>query len=211
MRRVVLMVFAFVLVFSIRAAAQDTTLTLAPSTPAGAAATPPAYNSNSEFPLRLDIGYQFTQFRGIDTMTFHNNGINTSFTGYTGHDFALEFNVDVGFGTAPYTPTPASATLHLSESDIFYGGGMRIGPEGRRFEPWAHLLVGGEHMRFTQYSEGPEGIGIDNGLGWKVGVGADIKIGPRAFWRVQGDYLGTHMFAGNEANYSVGTSIGFAF
>jgi len=206
MRRVVLMVFAFVLVFSLRAAAQDATDSVAPSAPAGAAATPPAYKTANEFPLRLDIGYQYTHFLRVDGMTFNNSGINTDFTGYCGGDFALEVNVDAGFGRSPYSPT-----LKLAAFSTFFGGGVRFGPEKTRFQPWGHILVGVEHMRFTQTSTGPEGIGIDNGLGWKVGVGADIKIGPRAFWRVQGDYLGTHLFAGNEPDFAISTGIGFSF
>jgi len=205
MRRVVLLVFASVLVFSLRAAAQDTTVTLAPSAPAGAAATPPAYKVGSDFPLRLSMSYQFTGFRNVDGMTFHNNGINTDFTGYTGHDFALEGTVDAGWGWAPMSPT-----YKLEQSYVFYGGGFRIGPEKNRFQPWAHALVGGIHMRFTQTSLA---LGSDNGLAWQVGIGADVKIGARMFWRSYGDYLGTQVFHAHvpQANYQVGTGIGFAF
>jgi hypothetical protein len=203
MRRIVLTIFASVLVFSVRAAAQDTTVTLAPSTPAGAAADPPAFKEGNEFPLRVSASYQFTEFRKVDGMTFHQSGINTDFTGYFGHDFALEGNVAAGFGWSQFQPN-----LKLETSEIFYGGGVRIGPERTRFQPWAHVLIGGEHFRFTQTSPS---LGIDNGLAYQLGLGADIRIGPRAFWRVEGEYLGTHLFATTQANYQFGTGIAFAF
>jgi len=192
-----------VLVFSVRAAAQDTTVTLAPSTPAGAAADPPAFKEGNEFPLRVSASYQFTEFRKVDGMTFHQSGINTDFTGYFGHDFALEGNVAAGFGWSQFQPN-----LKLETSEIFYGGGVRIGPERTRFQPWGHVLLGGEHFRFTQTSPS---LGIDNGFAYQLGLGADIRIGPRAFWRVEGEYLGTHVFGTTQANYQFGTGIAFAF
>jgi hypothetical protein len=205
MRRIVLMVFASVLVFSLGAAAQDTTVAIAPSTPAGAAPDPPApaYKSSLEFPLRVSASYQFTEFRNMDGMTFHQNGINTDFTGFLGHDFALEGDVAAGFGYSRY-----STTVNLESSEIFYGGGIRIGPERNVFQPWGHVLLGGEHFRFSQRSPA---LGIDNGFAYQLGLGADIKIGPRAFWRVEGEYLGTHMFSNTQANYQFGTGIAFAF
>jgi hypothetical protein len=203
MRRIVLTIFASVLVFSVRAAAQDTTVTLAPSTPAGAAADPPAFKEGNEFPLRVSASYQFTEFRKVDGMTFHQSGINTDFTGYFGHDFALEGNVAAGFGWSQFQPN-----LKLETSEIFYGGGVRIGPERTRFQPWGHVLLGGEHFRFTQTSPS---LGIDNGFAYQLGLGADIRIGPRAFWRVEGEYLGTHVFGTTQANYQFGTGIAFAF
>jgi hypothetical protein len=203
MRRIVLTIFASVLVFSVRAAAQDTTVTLAPSTPAGAAADPPVFKEGNEFPLRVSASYQFTEFRKVDGMTFHQSGINTDFTGFLGHDFALEGDVAAGFGWSQFQPN-----IKLETSEIFYGGGVRVGPERTRFQPWGHVLLGGEHFRFSQYSPS---LGSNNGFAYQLGLGADIRIGPRAFWRVEGEYLGTHIFQATQANYQFGTGIAFAF
>ena len=87
-----------------------------------AAADPPAFKEGNEFPLRVSASYQFTEFRKVDGMTFHQSGINTDFTGYFGHDFALEGNVAAGFGWSQFQPN-----LKLETSEIFYGGGVRIG------------------------------------------------------------------------------------
>lgn len=207
MRRIVLMVFASVLVFSLGAAAQDTTVAIAPSTPAGAAADPPVFKEGTEFPLRVSISYQFTEFRNEHGLTFPNSGINTAFTGYLGHDVALEGSVDAGFGTA--RAPQVALDPDLDAKSLFYGGGIRIGPEGtRRFQPWGHVLIGGEHLEFSQVSPT---FGHNNGLGYKLGIGADIKIGPRAFWRFEGDYLGTHIFSTSQANYQFSSGIAFAF
>jgi hypothetical protein len=192
-----------VLVFSFSAAAQDMAVSLVPSTSASPAAAPPAFSTNAEFPFRVGIGYQFTDFRGIDGLTYRQNGINTDLVGYLGHDFALEGDVAAGFGWTPYSPT-----VKLESSEVFYGGGIRIGSQRNRFQPWANILVGGEHFRFSQTSPA---LGIDNGFAWQVGVGADIKMGPRFFWRIQGAYLGTHIFSATQANYQFGTGVGIAF
>jgi hypothetical protein len=212
MRRMALMVFASVLLFSAGAAAQDLNLAIAPSTPAaGAAADPPArFSSGTDYPLRVALSYQFTDFRNEDGMTYHDNGINTDFTGYLGHDFAIEADVTAGFGSAIHTygtGTPkAKATLNADS--IFYGGGIRIGPERTRFQPFGHALIGGERLQFTQFSST---IGHNNGIGYQLGGGADIRIGPRAYWRVEADYLGTHVFSANESNIEFSTGLAFTF
>jgi hypothetical protein len=207
MRRIALMVFASVLVFSLGAAAQDLDVSIAPSMPAGAAATPPAFKSGIEYPLRVAISYQFTDFRKEDGLSYHNNGINTDFTGYLGHDFALEANVSAGFGSTSFK-NAIGTTVNLNADSIFYGGGLRVGPQRSRFQPYLHGLVGGERLQFTQYSPT---LGHNNGFGYQLGGGADIKIGPRAYWRLQADYLGTHMFGANQSNIQFSTGIAFSF
>ncbi|MGB6432071.1 MAG: hypothetical protein WBF06_15945 [Candidatus Acidiferrales bacterium] len=203
MRRIILMVFASVLVFSLGAAAQGLNLTLAPSTPAGAAPTPPPYGSSQEFPLRIDFSYQFTGFYRQDGLSFHNNGVNTDLTGYLGHDFALEGDVTAGFGWATYKPD-----VKLESSSIFYGGGVRIGPERTRFQPYIHVLLGGQYLRFSQVSPF---LGSDNGFAYIAGAGADVRIGPRAFWTFGGDFLGTREFGSNQPNFNINTGIAFSF
>jgi hypothetical protein len=207
MCRISLLVVASVLAFSMGAAAQDLSVSVTPSTPAGAAADPPAFKSGTEYPMRVGISYQFTQFRDEHGLTFHNNGINTDFTGYLGHDFAVEGDVAVGFGTAVFTNTNSVKTT-LDAKSVFYAGGVRIGPERSRFQPWVHALIGGEHFEITQTSST---LGHNTGLGYELGAGADVKIGPRAFWRVEGDYLGTHIYAGNQLNYQISTGVAFSF
>ncbi|MGB6200449.1 MAG: hypothetical protein WA871_04830 [Candidatus Acidiferrales bacterium] len=207
MRRVALLVFASVLVFSLGAAAQDLDVAIAPSTPAGAAATPPAFKSGTEYPLRVDISYQFTDFRNEHGLNYHDNGINTNLTGYLGHDFALEADVAAGFGTASFKATNGSP-VKLNADSVFYGGGIRIGPERTHFQPFVHALIGGERLQFTQYSST---LGHNNGLGYQLGGGADLKIGPRAYWRIEADYLGTHIYSAAENNIQFDTGIAFSF
>jgi len=201
------MVFASVLVFSLGAAAQNSIVSIAPSTPAGAAADPPAFKEGNIFPFRVSISYQFTEFRNEHGLTYPNSGINTAFTGYLGHDFALEGDVAIGFGTARAPQVVNDPDL--TAKSVFYGGGVRIGPEGsRRFQPWGRALIGGEHLEFSQVSPT---FGHNNGFAYQLGLGADIKIGPRAFWRFEGDYLGTREFSTTQTNYQIGSGIVFAF
>ena len=209
MRRIILMAIASVLLISVGAAAQDSDVTLLPSTPAGAAATPRATMGGNEFPLRLAMSYEYTSFRSQPSLTaFHNNGIDTDLTGYLGHGFALEGNLEVGFGSAVYTLVNPPEHVTLTADSLFYGGGVRIGPEHGRFQPWGHALIGGERFVITQTSPS---IGHNNGLAYQFGGGADIKVGPRAYWRVEADYLGTHVVSIQKNNYQFGTGLAFTF
>jgi len=111
-------------------------------------------------------------------------------------------------------PSPAaSAGALLPDAQLrvqlhLYGGGIRIGPQHRRFQPWVHVLVGGERLRFTQTAGA---MATNNGFAYLAGVGADYMLGPRFFWRFSGDYLGTREFGANQENYEFGTGVGFSF
>jgi hypothetical protein len=213
MRRMALMVFASVLLFSAGAAAQDLNLAIAPSTPAaGAAADPPArFSSGVDYPLRLALSYEFSDFSSHNGIpSYHNNGIDTDFTGYLGHDFALEADVATGFGVTsiPDLQAGSGGTEKINADDIFYGGGLRIGPQRGRFQWFGHALIGGERAQFTQSSPT---VGHLNGLAYKLGLGADIRLGPRVYWRVEGDYLGTRLDSAYQTNFQFGTGLAFTF
>jgi hypothetical protein len=40
-----------------------------------------------------------------------------------------------------------------------------------------------------------------------AGGGLDFKVLPRVYWRMQGDYIGTHFQSDLQSNFSVGTGL----
>jgi hypothetical protein len=156
--------------------------------------------------FELGIGYQYAHF-DVFGKTFHNHEYNLNFdthlfdpvTGASGRlTVGLEGDLTAGFGGH------TSGTPSLKAKSLFLGAGPRVALVSRsRIEPWIHGLVGWEHLRFTQ---GPV-LGSNSALGYVLGGGVDIGLGPRAAWRIQGDYVGTHYQSDLQSNYSVGTGI----
>ena len=162
-------------------------------------------------PMQIAIGYQYSHYDVFGTI-FHDHGVNVTFayhlfdplTGATSRiTAALEGSAESGFDgqTAGVPPSRGAKSL-------FVGGGPRVALESNsRLEPWLHLLVGLDHIRFTQTST----LGTANAFGFDAGGGVDIRLtGPLA-WRVQADYLGTHFSSWIQSNYSVGTGLVFNF
>jgi len=170
---------AAVLCFSAVAAAQDNSGVLATPRPASPRAQTPALYPYESYPWQLAISYEY--FRANAGNTHLNlNGFNTSLTRFLGGWFGLEADVAALWGSAP-----GGETAKL----VLYGGGPRVAyRQNAKFEPWVHGLFGGAHL-FPQTA-----FGSTNAFGYVAGGGVDIKLGPRVFWRVQGDFVGTHFF-----------------
>jgi hypothetical protein len=158
-------------------------------------------------PIQIGIGYQYSHYDVLGT-TFHNHGENATFayhvfdplTGATSRiTAALEGTVASGFG-GHATGFPPS----VEAKSVFLGGGPHLALESSsRLEPWVHLLVGLDHLRFTQTST----LGTANAFGFMAGGGVDVKLAGPIAWRVQADYLGTHFSSWIQSNYSFGTGL----
>lgn len=156
--------------------------------------------------FELGIGYEYEHFHVLGT-SFHNNAYNANFTmhlfdavtGATGRlTVGAEGALDAGFGGK------ASTNPVVDAKSFFIGAGPHAALEtNSRFVPWVHGLVGLQHFRFTQGA----GFGSNNGLGYKIGGGVDIRLAPRLSWRVEGDYVGTDFKSVLESNYSAGTGL----
>jgi hypothetical protein len=96
-----------------------------------------------------------------------------------------------------------------SANSLFVGGGLRLALRGRgRFEPWVHGLVGMERFRFSQTATA---YGSNITLGYIAGGGADYHLNPRTAIRLEGDYVGTHLFFANQAHWQIVAGIVFSF
>ncbi len=185
-----------VLCFSCVAAAQDHSGVLAIPNPANAAASAPALNRYESYPWQVAVGYEY--FRASASgATLNLHGFNTSLTRYSGDWLGVEAGVGAAWGH-----TPDSQTVKL----LWYGGGPRLAyRRNSKLEPWVHGLFGGAHL-FPQTA-----AGSTNAFGYLVGGGVDIKLSPRVFWRVQGDFVGTHFFNQWQNNAQVASGLVFNF
>ncbi len=174
--------------------AQNTASAPAPSAPAPSG---PSSSYGDETKWLLGIGYVYQRF-DIGGNNTNMNGIQTSVAYFINNYFAVEGGVTATFGT--FSP---AANQHLA----FYGGGARIQARGQKWQPWGHALFGGTYVRFTQ-GAGPATF---NGFGIMAGGGVDYKFRPHIGFRVQGDYLGTHVSGFWQKTASVGGGIVFDF
>jgi hypothetical protein len=206
------------LCLSLGAAAADDTPSPAPvpdaaPAPAPVDQHPPGYIfSPDRGRVQFAVGYQYQHYRYLGR-PFHNNGYNADvdiylfdwITGAVGRlTVAAEATGVFGFGGDLNVGRPHT---NLVAKSLFFGGGPHVAIQSdSRFEPWAHVLPGFQHYRFTQFNST---FGSNNAFGFMAGGGLDVKISRRIYWRIQGDYIFTHFAEHPQNNYSMGT--GFVF
>jgi hypothetical protein len=180
---------------SLTAAAQDVVSVDTSNTGSEQAPPGPIYASERE-PWQLGVGFQYQHFSVLG-QSFHTFGYTADVTRYLNDWFGVEGEASIGFGHSGTSPS-------LDAKSLFAGGGPHIAFSNHsRFEPWVHVLGGVDHFRFTQTAT----IGSNTRPGFVAGGGVDYKLGGRAFWRVQGDFLGSKFgTASIDKSYSFGTS-----
>ena len=161
-------------------------------------------------PIQIGIGYQYSHYNVLGR-TFDNHGENISFSYHildplTGSSSRITAAIEGDL--APGFAGQTSGTPSLHASSLFLGGGPHLTLEsGSRFEPWVHVLVGLDHLRFTQTAT----LGSANAFAFLGGGGVDIKVGGPVSLRVQADYLGTRFTSWIQSNYTFGTGLVFNF
>ncbi len=208
--RFLLALCAIALCVVVPAAAQDNTSAPAATTSASVAPSPPQRGFSSEFPWQVGVSYEYVRFR-VPGGSFNLHGFNTSIVRYAGNWFGLEGDVSGDFGTIPkaLTATFVSPPSALKARLVLYSAGPRLAYRGNaRIQPWVHALFGGAHARITQTAKNPNTFNV---FGMTAGGGVDIKVGPRASWRVEGDYLGTRFAKVWQKSVTIKSGIVFNF
>ncbi len=174
---------------------------------AAPAAAPIDFDPSDRDKWQLGVGFQYSHF-GVFGLSWHNLGYDGSLTRYLNNWFGIEGTVLAGFGHSDVTPQVPRALVAKS---LYAVGGPHLAFSNKsKFEPWGHVLVGLAHFRFTQTSD-VLGLGSNSALGFLAGGGVDVKLGGRAYWRIQGDYVETHFGGTSENNYSFGSGLVFNF
>jgi opacity protein-like surface antigen len=170
----------------------------------------PSVNAQSIFEpdhgrLQIGIGYQ-AQHYNLLGQTFHTHGFNTDLSIHavdwiTGASMRVAVAAE---GTATFGFGHLNTNSSLSSNTLFVGGGPHVSIQSESFvEPWVHVLPGWERVRFSQSGV----LGSNSAFGFLAGGGLDFKVRPNLYWRMQGDYIGTHFQSSLQSNYSVGTGL----
>lgn len=183
--------------FSLTASAQDSSVAYDAASPASEPAAPASLIPADREPWQLGVGFQYLHYNVLG-LSFHNLGYKADITRYFNNWFGVEGTAIAGFGHA-------GPNGSVDAKSLFLGGGPHISIYNtNHFEPWAHILVGWDRLRFTQSSS----IGAESHAAFFAGGGLDYKIGSgRVYWRIQGDYIGTNFGPKITANYSFGTGL----
>jgi opacity protein-like surface antigen len=153
----------------------------APAEAAPAAPDPKfAYGSRDDFRWQLALGISVLRFR---SSIYYTTGVgtNTAVTYFTNEWFGVEGSIITAFAPA----------INLNEhvKYVSYGAGPKIAWRARKWEPWAHTIVGGVHIQPQTANNNSR-----NGFGLQVGGGADYRIFPHLSARVGVDWVRTHLF-----------------
>jgi opacity protein-like surface antigen len=124
---------------------------------------------------------------GITVVTFRSSlysatgvGTSTSLTYFTNEWLGVEGSVNTAFASTIYQ------NEHVKY--LSYGAGPRIASRFRKWEPWAHTIIGGVHV-LPQTADNSK-----NGFGVQVGGGVDYRIFPHVSARLELDWVRTHLF-----------------
>ncbi|MGC1370869.1 MAG: hypothetical protein WA824_01910 [Candidatus Sulfotelmatobacter sp.] len=83
--------------------------------------------------------------------------------------------------------------------------GPRVSISVAKFRPFAEVLVGAGHVNVNN------GFGSDTSFAEAFGGGIDYRIFHPIAWRLEGDYVGTHLLGARQNNARVSTGIVFRF
>jgi hypothetical protein len=192
MRKIIVLGAAMLCFAGVAAAQNDTTATVT------ADSAPAASTRSTDIGYPWQVGANFT-YQRFDVGKGNTNlyGVHSTVTRWLGDNwYGIEGDVTASFGN--FTPT-------VREQVVFYGGGVHVGKRSGKFQPWGHVLAGGVHDRFSQGG----GQSIFNTFGIMAGGGVDIQWRSHIAWRVQADYLGSHV--GGVWQNSVTTGVGILF
>jgi hypothetical protein len=164
----------------------------------------PASLQNGE-PWQIEIGYQFNRDNLLGS-PFNTNGVNISVARYFRTWFAAEAQLGAGF-----THDTGGTTIppNLVAKSLFVGAGPRVVYRNRsRYEPWAHVLVGLDHYRFTQ-SGGL--LGSNSSFGLTPGGGVDVYLTPSIAVRGEVDEVFSRFFGTNQRSFQAVGGLVFNF
>jgi len=154
------------------------------------------FGGRDDYRWQLGLSASWIRFRS-SIFNASTVGVLTSLTYYTNDWFAIEGNVNAG-----YAPT-IFQNEHVKV--LVYGAGPKIAWRQKRWEPWAHAIVGGSH-------EQPQtAAGGKNAFAVQAGGGVDYRYNPRLSFRLEGDYVYTKFFSQTQNNFQLAGGVVFHF
>ena len=154
------------------------------------------YGGRDDFRWQLAIGVDWLRFRSsiFDASAV---GVKSSVTYFTNDWFGIEGNVSATFAPEIFDREHVKV--------LVYGGGPKIAWREKKWEPWAHAIIGGSH-------EQPQTAGNSkNAFAVQVGGGADYRFNPRLSGRLEADWVHTSYFSQNQNNFELMAGVVFHF
>ena len=154
------------------------------------------YGGRDDFRWQLAIGFDWLRFRN-SIFNASAIGVKSSVTYFTNDWFGIEGNVSATFAPEIYDREHVKV--------VVYGGGPKIAWRQKKWEPWAHAIIGGSH-------EFPQTAGNSkNAFAVKLGGGADYRFNPRFSGRLEGDWVRTSFFSQSQNNFELMGGVVFHF
>jgi hypothetical protein len=162
-------------------------------------------SERDSYPWQFAAGYQYNRDNLLGS-PFNTHGANFSLARYFRRRFGVEAQVGTGFlGKTGQATTPPN----LSSKSVFAGAGPRFSyTNSTRYEPWAHVVIGVEHFRFSQTSAL---LGSNTALAGLAGIGLDVHLRPHLAVRAEADEMESHYFSAYQRSFQIvaGVAIGF--
>jgi hypothetical protein len=160
------------------------------------AAEPPApspkpvflYGGRDDYRWQLGLGVDWIRFRS-SVFNASAVGIHTSVSYFTNEWFAIEGGASTAFAPEIYSREHVKI--------LVYGAGPKIAWRKKRWEPWAHAIIGGAHEVPNTAGNGKNSFAV------QLGGGADYRWNPRLGFRLQGDLARTQFFNQSQNNFQL--------
>lgn len=151
------------------------------------------------------FGYSYFNTDVSSTGRANTNGWEASLEGKIIPWIGIVADFDAHYGSQSFpvfceTILNCTPTVHASFTEHNYLFGPRISVSVAKIRPFAEALFGAGHVHVN-------GINSDTSLATAIGGGLDYKLLPLLAWRVQGDYVHTHLFNATQNNVRLSTGI----
>jgi opacity protein-like surface antigen len=154
------------------------------------------YGGRDDFRWQLGIGFDWLRFQN-SIFNASAVGVKSSVTYFTNEWFGIEGNVSATFAPEIFDREHVKV--------LVYGAGPKIAWRERKWEPWAHAIIGGSH-------EQPQTAGNSkNAFAVQVGGGADYRFNPRLSGRLEANWVHTNYFSQSQNNFELMGGVVFHF
>jgi len=156
----------------------------------------PLGGSDEGLRWEVGVGYEYVRF---NSYAFDSNlsGLHTSLTYFPNDWFGIEGSVVAAFGTKQFD--------NETSRYLLYTIGPKIAWRGPKWQPFAHVLIGGLHMIPQIAAQGQNGFAI------QAGGGADYRITVNLSARVQADYVRSQLYSSSQNNFQIGAGFAIHF
>jgi hypothetical protein len=154
------------------------------------------HDSAEQGTWELSMGYGLVGFRSSQ-FNATMSGLNTTASYFLVRHFAVEGSVSTAFGSQ----NSSSAGANF----LFYGAGAKVNLSNfRTVQPFVHALIGGVHVY-------PQTAFSNKSFAVQMGGGAEKRLWPNTWLRVQGDYLRSQLYSSSQNNFQLVIGVDYRF